>query len=178
MHIALYSQTPERQLEGLRQRSLDFAMVDTPPEGKESELEYFQVLNDHMLVAIPHHHPLAEKAEITPEDLTAQQWISVLHNNDNSHSRDDFVAACVKAGFRPDIRLEAEEPLTALGLVAAGLGVTLIQNGLRYNLPKGAIVREVPWMNMTTQLWVVWHKANLRPLVIHFREILSQIQHD
>lgn len=178
VHIALYSQTPERQLEGLRQRSLDFAMVDTPPEGKESELEYFQVLNDHMLVAIPHHHPLAEKAEITPEDLTAQQWISVLHNNDNSHSRDDFVAACVKAGFRPDIRLEAEEPLTALGLVAAGLGVTLIQNGLRYNLPKGAIVREVPWMNMTTQLWAVWHKANLRPLVIHFREILSQIQHD
>lgn len=72
-----------------------------------------------------------------PAQLADQQWIAVIHNDD-AHSRDDFVAACVRAGFNPDIRLEAGEPLTALGLVAAGLGVALIQHSLRHNAPEGS----------------------------------------
>ncbi|EFD3130716.1 LysR family transcriptional regulator, partial [Escherichia coli] len=30
----------------------------------------------------------------------------------------------------------------------------------------------LPWMNYSTQLWAAWHKANQRPLVSHFRQIL------
>ncbi|WP_033559155.1 LysR family transcriptional regulator, partial [Escherichia coli] len=35
VHIALYSQPPATQIEGLRQRSLDFSLVDTPPTDSE-----------------------------------------------------------------------------------------------------------------------------------------------
>jgi DNA-binding transcriptional LysR family regulator len=33
---------------------------------------------------------------------------------------------CAKAGFTPDVRMQAPEPLTARGLVAAGLGIAMI----------------------------------------------------
>ncbi|MBH3206153.1 LysR family transcriptional regulator [Serratia marcescens] len=172
VHIVLYSQPSFIQLEGLRQRSLDVALVNTAPDRADPDFEYTQVLDDRMLLALPQAHPLAERETLLPADLTDQAWISVLHKED-AHSRDDFVAACVKAGFDPDIRLEAGEPLTALGLVAAGLGMTLIQHSLRHNAPQGVVLRELPWMQYTTQLWAVWHKANLRPLVTHFREVMS-----
>ena len=169
VHIALYSQPPATQIEGLRQRSLDFSLVDTPPTDSEQDLEYIQVLDDRMLLALPQNHPLAQEENLVASQLGDEQWIAVIHNDD-AHSRDHFVAACVNAGF--NIRLEAGEPLTALGLVAAGLGLALIQHSLRHNAPEGVVLRELPWMNYSTQLWAAWHKANQRPLVSHFRQIL------
>ncbi|MCN4992206.1 LysR substrate-binding domain-containing protein, partial [Escherichia coli] len=114
VHIALYSQPPATQIEGLRQRSLDFSLVDTPPTDSEQDLEYIQVLDDRMLLALPQNHPLAQEENLVASQLGDEQWIAVIHNDD-AHSRDHFVAACVNAGFNPDIRLEAGEPLTALG---------------------------------------------------------------
>lgn len=177
VHIVLYSQPSSIQLEGLRQRSLDIALVNTPPVLDDPDLEFAQVLDDRMLLALPEQHPLVDKGNLQPADLMEQDWISVIHKEDE-HSRDDFVGACVKAGFSPNIKLEAGEPLTALGLVAAGLGLTLIQHSLRHNAPEGVVLREIPWMFYTTQLWAVWHKANLRPLVTHFREVLVEHKAD
>ncbi|MCK9927399.1 LysR substrate-binding domain-containing protein, partial [Frankia sp. Mgl5] len=73
-----------------------------------------------------------------------------------------FVAACAKAGFSPDISVEATPPLAALGLVAAGLGVTMIQQSLRHQVPEGVVLRELPWFSYRTPLWAAWHKVNLR----------------
>lgn len=172
VHIALYNQTSPLQLEGLKQRSLDIAMVNCPLELEDPDLGYTQVLDDRMLLALPEQHPLVSKAELEASDLEGVEWISVIHEED-VHSRDDFISACAKAGFTPDIKLEAGAPLTALGLVAAGLGLTFIQHSLRHHVPDGVVLRELPWMSYNTQLWAVWHKANLRPLVVHFRQMLT-----
>ncbi len=109
---ALLLQPPATQIEGLRQRSLDFSLVDTPPTDSEQDLEYIQVLDDRMLLALPQNHPLAQEENLVASQLGDEQWIAVIHNDD-AHSRDHFVAACVNAGFNPDIRLEAGEPLPA-----------------------------------------------------------------
>ncbi len=172
IHIALYNQTSSTQFEGLKQRSLDIAMVNYPPDQLDVDLCYTQVLDDRMLLALPEQHPLVNKTELEASDLDGIAWISVIHEED-AHSRDDFISACAKAGFTPDIKLEAGAPLTALGLVAAGLGLTLIQHSLRHHVPDGVVLRELPWMSYNTQLWAVWHKANLRPLVVHFRQMLT-----
>jgi DNA-binding transcriptional LysR family regulator len=59
LHIALYSQASADQLEGLRQRSLDIALVSEPPAADDPDLDSALVLNDVMLLAMPEHHPLA-----------------------------------------------------------------------------------------------------------------------
>ena len=73
-----------------------------------------------------------------------------MQHRQNVASRDDFVSACIRAGFTPDIRMEATEPFTALGLVASGLGIAMIQKGLSRNAPPGVVLREVPWITFTT----------------------------
>ncbi len=173
VHIALYNQQSEAQLEGLRQRSLDIALVCEPPLPDDPDLESAQVLNDPMLLALPAGHPLAGAASITPAELAAQKWIGVTHK-ESALRHDTFIAACAQAGFTPTISMEATEPLAALGLVAAGLGVTTVQQSLRRQAPAGVVMRELPGFTYRTPLWAAWHKINLRPLVQTFRETLIE----
>lgn len=173
VHVALYNYHSADQLEGLRQRSLDIALVCEPPAADDPDLESAQVLNDTMLVAIPEGHPLATALNITPADLGAEKWIGVLHK-ESTLGHDNFVAACARAGFTPQITMQATEPLAALGLVAAGLGFTMIQHSLRYQAPKGVVLRDLSWFTYRTPLWAAWHRINLRPLVEIFRKTLLE----
>lgn len=170
VHVALYNLNSAEQLEGLRQRSLDIALVSEPPAADDPDLLGFQVLDDPMLLALPEQHPLAGQASLTPEDLATQEWIGVQPRQD---ACDDFLSACLRAGFTPDVRMQATEPFTALGLVASGLGIAMIQKGLSHNAPPGVVLREVPWLAFTTPLWAAWHRINLRPLVETFRTVLT-----
>lgn len=171
VHVALYNMHSAEQVEGLRQRSLDIALLCEPPLPGDPDLDCAQVLSDPMLLAMPETHALASKETLTPEDLAGQEWIAVLHK-ESALKHDNFVAACARAGFTPDIRMEATEPLTALGLVAAGLGMAMIQHSLRQHAPAGVVLRALPWFAYRTPLWAAWHKVNLRPLVGIFRETL------
>jgi DNA-binding transcriptional LysR family regulator len=171
VHIAVYNHQSVDQLNGLRQRSLDIALVCEPPPPDDPELEAAQVLSDPMLLAIPEGHPLANTVRFTPADLAAQKWIGVMHK-EGPLRHDNFIAACAKAGFTPDIAMEATEPLAALGLVAAGLGLTMIQQSLQHQAPAGVVLHEISWFSYRSALWAVWHRVNLRPLVEHFRKTL------
>jgi DNA-binding transcriptional LysR family regulator len=175
LHIALYSQTSAEQLEGLRQRSLDIALVSEPPAEDDPDLDSALVLDDVMLLAMPEQHPLAKKDVLRPEDLQAAQWISVasaLVTQRVAAHEEGFVAACMKAGFTPDIHLEVTEPMTALRLVGAGLGIAMLQKNLRASAPNNVVLREVPWMQYTTPVWAAWHRINLRPLVAMAKQVL------
>ncbi|HEX8613417.1 MAG TPA: LysR substrate-binding domain-containing protein [Telluria sp.] len=171
IHVALYNMPSTEQLERLRQRSLDVALVCEPPPGDDPDLARAQVLSDTMLLALPRGHRLAARTDVTALELDGQEWIGVGHKEDMP-KHDNFIAACARAGFTPDIKMEASEPLTALGLVAAGLGMAMIQNSLRHHAPPGVLLREVPWFSYRTPLWAVWHRINLRPLVAAFRDTL------
>ncbi|MEU0430253.1 LysR substrate-binding domain-containing protein [Streptomyces sp. NPDC006290] len=169
IHVALYDQESAEQFEGLRQRSLDIALVRTPPPEDDPDLDAASLLRDPLLLALPEKHPLALTEELTPEVLDGQPWIAVGDAQDPVW-RDTFVASCVASGFTPDIRLDAADPLTALGLVASGLGLALIQKSMLRGTSEGVAVRELPWYEGSVQLWAAWHRVDLRPVVAAFRE--------
>lgn len=172
VHVALYSLRSPEQLEGVRQRSLDIALVCDPPAEDDPDLMRAKVASDPMILALPEGHALAGVAELAPSDLNDQDWIVVRHGDETSMHKDSFIAACVRAGFVPKVKMEASEPMTALGLVGAGLGIAVVQQGMRHHAPPGVVLRELPWFSFCSPLWVAWHRVNLRPLVADFREIL------
>jgi DNA-binding transcriptional LysR family regulator len=173
VHVALYNHHSPEQLEGLRQRSLEIALVCEPPDDNDPDLTCIQVLDDPMLLAVPEGHPLAHAKKIRPADLAAQKWIGVVHR-DHPLRHDTFIAACARAGFTPEITMEVAEPQAALGMVAAGLGLAVIQSSLRYQAPRGVVLHTLPWFSYRTPLWLAWHRVNLRPLVEIFRMTLLE----
>lgn len=171
IHIALYNLTPQEQLEGLRQRSLDIALVCEPMPTDDPDLLATPVFNDPLYLALPSEHPLVGKAHIIPTDLHEQDWIMV-DGRANPHRRERFMASCVEADFTPQILLEAAEPLIALGLVSAGLGLALIQQSMGGVSNPDVVLRELPWLQQSIGLWVAWHRVDLRPIVGDFRQIV------
>ncbi|QUH01908.1 LysR family transcriptional regulator [Saccharopolyspora erythraea] len=168
VHIALYNLSPTEQFEGLRQRSLDIALVHEPPPTDDPDLLAAPLLQDPLLLALPARHPLAGQEEIAPSDLDGQPWIAVENAQDPAW-RDAFIAACTAAGFTPDVRFNAAEPLTALGLVASGLGLAFIQKSMARATTEEVAVRTLPWHDVSAQLWAAWHRVDLRPVVTSFR---------
>ncbi|MDR0210905.1 MAG: LysR family transcriptional regulator [Pseudomonas putida] len=171
IHIALYNLTVQEQFEGLRQRSLDIALVCEPVPADDPDLLAAPVFTDPLYLALPLGHPLADKAQIEPADLHEHDWIMV-EAQVNPHRRERFMARCVEAGFAPQIRLEAAEPLSALGLVSAGLGLALIQQSIGCDSNPNVVLRELPWLRQSIGLWAAWHRVDLRPIVSEFRQIV------
>lgn len=48
--------------------------------------------------------------------------------------------------------MEASDEIKALGLVAASLGMALLQQGLPHQAPPGVVLRALPWFSYRTLL--------------------------
>jgi DNA-binding transcriptional LysR family regulator len=173
VRVGLHSLRAGSQLLELRQRSLDIGIVGDKPAPEYGELAAARVFGDPVVLALCASHPLCVTPLVSPADLRGHQWIGAGFE-DGASGRDDFVGACARAGFHPRFEVEAGDPATALGLVAAGLGMAMVPQGVSAHAPSGVVLRAVPWLRYRISLWIVWHRANTRPLVTLFRKTLLE----
>jgi DNA-binding transcriptional LysR family regulator len=106
----------------LRAGDLDVALATDPLAHELDELAVFDIVEDPLLVALPLDHPLAHKPKLRMRDLRDATWIE----GGPADCRRPLLRASAAAGFEPQIRFGAEQWLGKQGLVAAGVGVTLI----------------------------------------------------
>lgn len=79
---------------------------------------------ERVLVGVPSDHRLAGLDQIDIHDLTHQPWV-MFPAQQGSSVRDMGLRLASRAGFTPSIVQEAPDSYTILGLVAAGVGITL-----------------------------------------------------
>ncbi|WP_245437936.1 LysR family transcriptional regulator [Mesorhizobium sp. WSM4312] len=123
LHLSLMSLRSAAQLEGLRQRTLDLGLVYSPPSADYPEIASMLVRREPLVLAIPDGDALTAVADIGPHHLDGRPWITVVRQPADTN-RGQFLAACIEAGFVPDIAYETADPLdlTRLGQRRAGPG--------------------------------------------------------
>lgn len=84
-----------------------------------------------LLAALPSDHPLAERDEISVADLAGEPFVT-FPGTGGSSVRDALVHAAMNAGFSPRIVQEGPDSYTILGLVAAGVGVTMTISSVKH----------------------------------------------
>jgi DNA-binding transcriptional LysR family regulator len=99
---------------------LDLAVVSDAGTDVPGDVELEHLMDDPFYVAMPREHPLASERELRMEDLRDETWI------EGRHCADALMAAAHAAGFEPRVAFDSAEWLGKQGLVAAGVGVTLI----------------------------------------------------
>ncbi|TWG88837.1 DNA-binding transcriptional LysR family regulator [Cupriavidus gilardii J11] len=83
------------------------------------------VMAEALVAAVPRAHPLLKQRAVDAEALAAHPLI--LYPARPRPSYADHVLSLFRArGLQPHVALEANELQTALGMVAAGLGITLV----------------------------------------------------
>lgn len=168
LHLRLLSQRSAAQLEGLRQRTLDLGLVYSAP-ADDPDIATTLIRREPLVLAMPQGDALAELAAIRPHHVEGRTWITVVRQPDDTN-RGQFLAACAKAGFVPDIAYETADPLTSLGLVSAGLGLATVQASLQSAAPPGIVFRDLPWFERTVSVHLAWRRQDKRAVIEELRK--------
>ncbi|BCG89293.1 MULTISPECIES: LysR substrate-binding domain-containing protein [unclassified Mesorhizobium] len=173
LHLSLMSLRSAAQLEGLRQRTLDLGLVYSPPPADYPEIASTLVRREPLVLAIPEGDALTAVADIRPHHLDGRTWITVVRQPADTN-RGQFLAACIEAGFVPDIAYETADPLTSLGLVSAGLGLATVQESLRSVAPPGIVFRDLPWFKRSVAIHLAWRRQDERAVIGDLRRAVGQ----
>lgn len=167
VRLELHAMRSGAQREALAQGRLDVGFVHTPPPDGDPALASRLLSEDRFVLLLPDDHPAAGAPTVTPRDLDGQPFVAPPRDRDPAF-RDRLLRACAEHGFVPDIRHEAADEATIFGLVAAGVGLSLAQGGLRAAAPRGVTLRELPGFPLSVRVHLVWRRGTAEPVVGRF----------
>lgn len=121
LKLYLREDQTDRLINGLRNRSLDAALIALPWDANGIET---QVLGDDEFLYIgPRDHPLSKANSLVPEDLNGED---VLLLEDGHCLRDHAVSVCSLNSSTSNSDVAATSLATLVQMVAGGLGVSLL----------------------------------------------------
>jgi DNA-binding transcriptional LysR family regulator len=129
------------------------------------------LLTEPVLAGLPAGHRLARHHRIDLADLAGEPFVFFPRHR-SVLAYDEFIASCRAAGFSPAIVQEASG-ISALGLVAAGLGVTVVAASYQALSLDG--VRFVPVIGHQLTLQVAWAAGNTNTALPGFLETARRI---
>ncbi|WP_134682672.1 LysR family transcriptional regulator [Brevibacillus migulae] len=109
-------------LEHLHAGELDLCLIAEPTETK-MQIQWLPLWSEEIFAVLPPWHPLAGSESIMLEHIADESFICLKKGYALRETTD---RAFRQLGITPKITFEGEEVATAAGLVAAGLGVSLL----------------------------------------------------
>jgi DNA-binding transcriptional LysR family regulator len=129
------------------------------------------LLTEPVLAGLPADHRLAHHDRIALSELAGEPFVFFpCHRSVLAY--DEFIASCRAAGFSPAIVQEASS-ISALGLVAAGLGVTVVAASYQVLSLEG--VRFVQVVGHQLAVQVAWAADNTNTALPGFLATARQI---
>jgi DNA-binding transcriptional LysR family regulator len=129
---------------------------------------------ERLLAALPEDHPLAATERVEIKDLAAEPFVTFPATR-GSAVRDACMLLAREAGFSPRILQEAPDSYAILGLVAAGVGVTLTVSSVRHIDTPGLVFRELAGEPAYLAAVVVWPKHHAGSATLRVLEILERL---
>jgi DNA-binding transcriptional LysR family regulator len=127
-------------------RLLDAHSVDIGfligPATFESDIVLENIVADELIAVLPAGHRLRAEAQIGLEELAKDDFV-LFSEKGVPALRSKIVDLCRRAGFEPCIVQEAVHIPTVLGLVAGGLGVSLMPGSVRALAPASVVCKTI-----------------------------------
>lgn len=109
----------------VEEERLDIAFVRTEVD-RYPTLKSICLSHESMVVAIPAKHELAQRHRPISLWELADRDIVFFRQTNGSGIGESLLAACDRAGFRPRIVSETQRIISAINMVAAGFGVSVV----------------------------------------------------
>jgi DNA-binding transcriptional LysR family regulator len=125
VHATFSPGSHDSAIDAVLGRDADVAVVFTDPHRSGAPLpgglRRTHLMDDPMLAVLPRGHRLANRNQISLEQLAAERWVVGTTRGPDSIIR----RACAAAGIQPNIAIETDDLLVVQGVVAARLAVSL-----------------------------------------------------
>jgi DNA-binding transcriptional LysR family regulator len=175
VRVVVRNMSTAEQLKALVEERLHVGFV-TPPTD-HAGLQFETVLHTPIVLALPHGHPLAGRTRVPLASLAGEPMILFARSMAPGFF-DAISTACRTAGFNLHVRHEVEGLQSAYGLVAAGLGLSLVPAGLDADPPKGVVLRplspELP--SIDCEIALAYRRDLPCELVTRFVAVVNEVR--
>ena len=158
LRCELVEAEPEQGLPALALGDVDLVLGDewqNQPWRLPTTLERHELLRDPVHLALPARHPAARRHEqdVPLAELAGEVWTAGHAGMAWEEMSQRTCRAC--GGFDPDIRHRCSDVAIGVGLVAAGLGVTLLPDLVRPAASPGVTVHRVAGADLHRRVFAV-----------------------
>ena len=165
--IVLQELNPAGLEAALRRGAIDVALSYGSFAGEDYMVRLLQ--SDRLMIAMPNRHRLARRSRVKLLDFVNDNFITPSYAIGGAVT-EGILAECRHAGFHPQ---EADELVTAtiqstLGLVSAGIGVSLIPNSLRPFSRRGVVFRSLVEASVSLPLNLQWRRQSASLVLQNF----------
>lgn len=136
VHLSLRELPVGAQLDGLRNGQLDVAIVRPPIDAQH--LQVLEVLEEGLVVAVPSDHPLCSRSHLGPCDLNGESL--VLLSKEVVPGLHEQIVGLGSLRDAASVAQTASSIQAVLGLVAGGLGVSLLPSSVRSLDRRGVVL--------------------------------------
>src|SRR5580692_7394132 len=119
--LRIIEDTTSVLVQGLRDLSIDVAILALPLRHKD--LELCPIRTEPLFAALRRNHPRASAKSLALKDLRGESFVML---RDGHCFRDLSLDTCARARITPHIAFESGQFSSLLGMVAAGVGVSLV----------------------------------------------------
>jgi DNA-binding transcriptional LysR family regulator len=148
VELSFVEREPEEAAQMLRGAELEIAIVFDYDllTGQEFErfyegIEMRRLVDDPMYLALPRDHALARKRRVSLDDVADETWIQ--ESGAHSWCGGFHEAVCAQAGFSPKVGFRSDDYNVVQGLVAAGVGISLLPGLSLTNVREDIVIRSL-----------------------------------
>lgn len=172
VELVLRELVSARQAQALRERRIHVGLAR--PAIEEEGIVSAAIVREPLVAALPEAHRLAGRDRLALADLAAEPFILFPPLPKPSYA-DFIVSVCRQAGFSPRVVQETAEIHTAISLVAAGLGVTLVPASVQSAHREGIAYRPFDEPQPLTELAIAHRAGDSSPVLTAFLETAREV---
>lgn len=173
VHLALQEMTSQEVVACLEARTIRVGIMRPLP--LPDALTSVELLNEPLVAIMRSDHPLAadSKDGLFMAALAMEPFV-FFPRGYGSGIYAQILGLAREAGFSPLITQEAGEVMTIIGLVAAGLGVTVLPASYQRMHIEGVVYRTLLDPGATSAIWLTQRKDEHSPMARAFMELVIQ----
>ncbi len=172
VHLALQEMTSKQVIDAVQDETLQVGMIR--PFALPPGLQTVELFSEPLVALMHAGHPLAEAGEGLALAELAEEPFVFFPRSYGTGLYDQLLNLARQAGFSPRIAQEANEALTIIGLVAAGLGVSVLPASFRRIRIDGVRFRTLLDKDATTAVWLVKRRQEQSPLAQAFMDLVTR----
>ncbi len=173
VHLELQELSSGQAVEALLEERVEVGLIR--PIALPDSLEAVELFSEPLVAVLRADHPLAES---NPDGLEiaalADEPFVFFPRSYGTGLYNQLIALSRQAGFSPRIAQEAGEAMTIIGLVAAGLGVSMLPASFRRTRVDGVVYRTLLDPGATSSVWLVRRRDEHSPLAQSFIDLLTR----
>lgn len=163
VHMQTREMNTREQIAPLNEGVLDIGLLRNTPLPDTLNREV--ILHEPLMAMIPREHRLAQKPVVSLTELAEEPFV-FFDPHVGTGLYDDILGLMRRYNLSPTITQEVGEAMTIIGLVAAGLGVSILPAS--FKRVQMSEMRWVPWRKRTPYLKCGWYGQSIMNRVMPY----------